>query len=177
MRLPRPSDGPLPRRRLALGRGTWAPFLLGLACAHAPAPRTDDRAAAEALREVQETYRRAWLANDASAVLGVFAPDAVLLPHHGLNPVLGVDAIRQFWFAPGPPTGITLLELEYEEIAAEGDRGLVRGRSRVEWTVRRGSELERWANAGTFLTLLRRGPDGVWRITHHVWDDPPNQRR
>ena len=52
----------------------------------------------------------------------------------------------------------------------------MRGRSRVDWTVAKDATLERWTNAGTFLTVLRRGADGAWRITHHMWDDPPNQR-
>ena len=27
-------------------------------------------------------------------------------------------------------------------------------------------------NAGTYLMVLRRQPDGEWRITHRMWDDP-----
>lgn len=148
-------------------------LVLEAGCAHSPAT---EPSSTDALREVHEAYRRAWLANDQEGVLRLFDRGAVLLPHHGLAPVVGLDAIRQFWFAPGPPTKITVLELDYDEIVADGPRGLVRGRSRVQWTVQRGSELERWGNSGTFLTVLRRGDDGVWRITHHVWDDPPNQR-
>jgi ketosteroid isomerase-like protein len=27
-------------------------------------------------------------------------------------------------------------------------------------------------NAGTYLMVLRRAPDGAWQITHRMWDDP-----
>ena len=149
-------------------------LLLVASCAHTrPAA---DPSSADALRAVHEAYRKAWLANDREGVLRLFDRDAVLLPHHGLEPVVGLEAIRQFWFAPGPPTEITLFEQDYDEVTADGSHGLVRGRSRVQWTVQKDSELEHWRNAGTFLTVLRRGDDGAWRITHLVWDDPPNQR-
>ena len=150
-------------------------LVLAMACAHGSASQPPE-SEARALREVHEAYRRAWLANDTEGVMRLFAPDAVLMPHHGLAPVVGAEAIRAFWFAPGPPTVITRLDLELDEVSVQGAIGLVRGRSHVEWTVEKGSTPERWANAGTFLTLLRRGSDGAWRITHHMWDDPPNRR-
>jgi uncharacterized protein (TIGR02246 family) len=152
-----------------------AAVVLTMACAHGgPARPPEDET--RALREVHEAYRRAWLASDTEGVMRLFAADAVLMPHHGLAPVVGPEAIRAFWFSPGPPTVITRLDLELDEISVQEATGLVRGRSHVEWTVEKGSALERWANAGTFLTVLRRGPDGAWRITHHMWDDPPNRR-
>ena len=147
---------------------------LATACAHSEARSPD--ADATAIREVHAEYRRAWLANDSEGVLRLFTPDAVLLPHHGLAAVVGVEAIRGFWFAPGPPTTITRLDLDLEEVSIHGDTGVVRGRSQVAWTVQQPSGLERWENAGTFLTVLRRDADGRWRISHHMWDDPPNRR-
>jgi uncharacterized protein (TIGR02246 family) len=147
---------------------------LGAACAHGGARSAD--ADVQALRTVNDAYRRAWLANDSEGVMRLFAPDAVLMPHHGLQPVVRAEQIRAFWFAPGPATTITRLDLQLDDIAVRDDTGLVRGRSEVEWTVARDGEVERWRNAGTFLTVLRRGPDGAWLITHHMWDDPPNQR-
>jgi uncharacterized protein (TIGR02246 family) len=131
---------------------------------------------AEAVRALHEAYRRAWLANDAEGVMRLFAPEAVLLPHHGLASIVGADEIRAFWFGLGPTTTITRLDLELDEVSVREDTGLVRGRSRVDWTVAKDATLERWTTAGTFLTVLRRGADGAWRITHHMWDDPPNQR-
>ena len=64
---------------------------------------------------------------DAQGVMRLFAPDAVLMPHHGLSPVVGGEAIRVFLFAPGPPTIITLLDLELDEVSVRDDTGLVRG--------------------------------------------------
>src|SRR5262245_22443293 len=100
---------------------------LGLACAHGGGRPAE--ADVQALPAVHDAYRRAWLANDAEGVMRLFAPEAVLLPHHGLPAVTGSEAIRAFWFAPGPPTTITRLDLELDEVSVRDDTGLVRGRS------------------------------------------------
>src|SRR5258708_22677518 len=60
------------------------------------------------IRTILETYRSAWLANDADAVLRLFTEDAVLMPHHGVEPVLATKAAPASWFpAARPPTTTT----------------------------------------------------------------------
>jgi uncharacterized protein (TIGR02246 family) len=132
----------------------------------------------EAVRGVHEAYRRAWLANDGEAVRVNFAGDAVLLPHHGLAPVEGMAAIKQFWWpADAKLTTVTRFEASYDEIGGCGSIGFVRGRSHVEWTVMENGQLEKFSNSGTFLTLMRKLPNGAWKITHQMWDDPPNLKQ
>jgi uncharacterized protein (TIGR02246 family) len=132
----------------------------------------------DAITKLNETYRQAWLANDAAAVRRTFTQDAVLLPHHGLDPVVGMTAINQFWWpVDAPATTITRFETTYDEIGGCGPIAFVRGKSRVEWTVDEKSGKTKFSNAGTYLTLMRKTPDGTWKITHQMWDDPPNQRR
>lgn len=125
------------------------------------------------VRSVLEAYRAAWLASDADAVLRIFTEDAVLMPHHGVEPVVGKRAARAFWFPAGPPTTITAFTQTIDQI--DGDCGLayVRGHSKVEWTTGSGPDAKRSANAGTNLTILRRQDDGSWRVVVMMWDDPP----
>ncbi len=130
------------------------------------------------VRAVLEQYRSAWLANDAEAVLRLFTADAVLLPHHGVEPVVGIEAARAFWFPKGgPPTTITEFALTVDETGGSGDLAFARGHSRLAWVTGEGAAAKRSSNAGTWLTLLGRQPDGSWRITHQMWDDPPAQTR
>jgi hypothetical protein len=75
--------------------------LLGLACRSGV--RKDSAADTRGVRAVNEAYRVAWLAGDSAAVLRLLAPDAVLLPHLGDPPVVGLAAIRDFWWSPDAP--------------------------------------------------------------------------
>ena len=132
----------------------------------------------ERIRAVSRSYCDAWLANDEAAVLRLFTKDAVLLPHHGLEPVVGEASIRAFWFPKsGPPTTVTTLTQTVDEIGGSGDIAYLRGHSAVSWVSGTGTAAKTSSNAGTFLNILRRQPDGAWLITHQMWDDPPNQTR
>jgi uncharacterized protein (TIGR02246 family) len=128
------------------------------------------------IRGVMRDYEKSWLANDEEGVMRLFTEDAVLLPHHGVEPRVGKSAARAFWFPKGgPPTTVTELSHTIDEIGGSGDLAYLRGHSRVAWTTGTGVSARKSGNAGTVLVLLRRQPDGSWRITHQMWDDPPNR--
>ncbi len=130
------------------------------------------------IRAVSEAYCAAWLANDEAAVLALFSRDAVLLPHHGLDPVVGEKAIRAFWFPKdGPPTTVTKLTQRIDEVGGTCDLAYMRGHSAVGWISGKGPDAKVSSNAGTFLNLLRKQADGAWLITHQMWDDPSNLPR
>ena len=130
------------------------------------------------VRTVLERYRTAWLANDAAGVRSTFAKDAVLMPHHGLDPVVGMAAINEFWWpvnAANTTTTITRFIQTTDEVGGSGTLAYVRGRSQVDWSVADKSGTQNWHTGGNFLALLKKQPDGRWLISHLMWDDPPNQ--
>ena len=129
-----------------------------------------------AIRMVLERYRLGWLANDAEEVRRRFTNDAVLLPHHGLAPVVGMSAIREFWW-PVSTTKTTIVRFVQlvDEIGGGDALAYVRGRSEVAWSVEDQGKVQHWHNAGNFMAILRKQPDGKWLMSHLIWDDPPNQ--
>jgi uncharacterized protein (TIGR02246 family) len=132
---------------------------------------------AAAIRAVLERYRAAWLANDADGVRSTFTKDAVLIPHHGLAPVVGMAAINEFWWpASTAKTTITKFTQTTDEIGGQGSLAYVRGRSEVAWTQEDASGQQKWRTGGNYMALLEKQADGQWRMTHLIWDDPPNQR-
>ena len=137
---------------------------------HAPALTETDHAD---IRHTIEAYRRAWLEGNADAVLGAFTTDAVLLPHHGDAPVVGLDAIRRYWFPPGPPTVIDELDITVDEVDGNGLVAFARGTDRVRWSTRSSGATSHHVSSGTYLNAMRKGTDGRWRIRVHMWDDPP----
>ena len=59
------------------------------------------------VRDAVQNYVKAWLSNDADAVMATLTDDIVLQPHHGVESVIGSEAVRAWWFPEGPPTVIT----------------------------------------------------------------------
>jgi uncharacterized protein (TIGR02246 family) len=141
--------------------------------------KDEDLAAADvtAIHATIEVYRRSWLGGDADGVLSTFTEDAVLLPHHGDPPITGKPAIREYWFAPGPPTRITELTLTVERTSGNASLAFVHGHDSVAWTTRIEGTETRFANAGTYLNVMKKMSHGAWLIQAHIWDDPAKERR
>lgn len=102
---------------------------------------------------------------DIDRVLAYYAEDAVLLPP-GEQPVVGRARIRPRYeslFASVTPE----IEVHIAEACVDGSMGFVRGRNGGR-VVPRDTGEPRALDDG-FLMLLRRGPDGAWRISHLVW--------
>lgn len=123
----------------------------------------------QAVRAAAAAYASAWLTNDADAVMATFVAEPVLSPS-GLQFLEGQKAARDFWFPDGgTPTTVSIFELDELEVSGSGDMGYVRGTFELEFEYA-GSE---YRNSGKYVFLLKKMPDGVWRITHHIWDDFP----
>ncbi len=129
-----------------------------------------------AVRAVIETYRTSWLADNAEGVLKTFTQDAVLLPHHGGTPVVGRQALKDFWWSAGTiPVKLIKLDITVDEVGGDCHVAYARGHDAISWSVDEGGTRKSYANSGTYLNVFRKMPDGTWRISHHMWDDPSNQ--
>jgi uncharacterized protein (TIGR02246 family) len=130
-----------------------------------------------AIQALLEQFRNGWLTGNSDAVRSTFTRDAVLMPHHGVPPVVGMPAINEFWWpANSPKTTITGFTQTLDEIGGNGSIGYVRGRSEVAWNIETGKDTENWRTGGNFMAVVRKQADGKWLISHLIWDDPPNQR-
>lgn len=120
------------------------------------------------IRRIAERFVQGWLDDDEEAVMTTLSPDAVLLPHHGVTPVAGMDAIRGFWFPDrGPSTRVIVFDQTYDEIDEVGEIGYARGRFVLEFE----SDGATHRNEGNYLMLFRRDLTGEWKITHRIWND------
>lgn len=144
--------------------------LIGASFAFASyADETDDVAALKAL---DQAYKREWMDFDPEGVMSLFTEDATLVPHHGDDPVVGADAIRQFWFDPSySPTIVTDWERVPQEVLVIGDVGIVRGRARLTWEY---EGVRTRAPEGNYVLIATRQTDG-WRIRMLTWNDDPRE--
>ncbi len=123
----------------------------------------------EAVKAAQQAYVDAWLANDADAVMATLTDDAIMIPHHGVDPIVGTEAIRQFWFPPdAPPTVVTHLTNSITGLEGVSGQAIVWGRSDLAFEY----DGVTYSNAGNYLSVLRKGADGSWRIARRIWNDP-----
>ena len=137
-------------------------------------PNADDAAL---IRAVLERYRTSWLANDPVGVQSCFTEDAVLMPHHGLDPIVGRKAINDFWFASSSAkTVVSKFERTIDEIGGDGSVSFVRGHSEVVWRIEDKGTAQEWRTHGSYLAILKKKPGSGWLITHLMWDDVPNER-
>jgi len=130
------------------------------------------------IKQTIEAYRIGWLQGDPGGVQNTFDKDAVLIPHHGDRPVVGIEAIKSYWWPKNASTTkIVRLDITIDEIGGDGCYAFVRGNDSVEWIMIISAGEQKYGNTGTYLNVMRKQADGSWRILQHMWDDPANQRR
>jgi len=98
-------------------------------------------------------------------VLQYYTADAIWMPP-GQAAVVGRAAIRGRYeelFASFTPQIVPTIE----EACVAGDLGFVRGHNGGQVVDRKSGAARALDDA--YLMLLRRGPDGAWRISHLMW--------
>lgn len=119
------------------------------------------------LRALSDGYVEAWLHNDRQGVMGVLAPEAVFIPHHGVKPKIGWAEIDAFWFPGGKAVG-TVTDFRHDITAVSGDEddAIIYGRSDLSWQ----DDRQRYRWIGNFLFVTRK-EQGRWVITHMMSSD------
>ena len=128
------------------------------------------------IKQAHSRYETAWLKGNADEVRVLFTDDCVLLPPHGDKPHVGQKGLSEFWFPPdAPPTTVTKLVLTPEKINGDGEIATAWGTFEVAWTTVQDGKSTESSHKGIFLNVLRKQPDGEWKFTHHMWDQPVAQ--
>jgi ketosteroid isomerase-like protein len=129
-----------------------------------------------AIKAIMEAYRTAWLRGDASGVLQTFTSSSVLSPAQGADPVVGLQEIEKYWWPSNvPETKILQLDISVDQMEGDGCLAFARGSDTVAWsTSQKGNVTKTW-HKGKYLNVMKKMPDGNWRILQHMWDDQPNE--
>lgn len=128
----------------------------------------------EALRALDQSFAKAWLepgdAARSEAVLALFAPDAVVYPGDGAEPVSGLEELQRFWFAAGAPP-VTVLSHEREASTIEGSSALAAITGRCTIGLMRDGVRE--LREGHYIIHARPDAAGHWKIERMMWSDRP----
>ena len=120
--------------------------------------RGGSEADVEAIREIWKTYSTARVAGDADVWLSLWDEGGIQMPPGA--PARGKDVLDQIipeGFAAG---GVSSMNIYPEEVTVAGGWAYTRGTYDSERVV--GGKAVRVD--GKFLTILKRQPDGTWRI-------------
>lgn len=138
--------------------------LLALHCG--PKKPADTHAADEAtIRTLNQEWYKAYKANDADAIVALYAEDAVVSPP-GAPPARGHAAIRELMvkdMADAAAAGITLNDAHTSDFGVSGDIGWEWGTFTV--TDKSGATVDK----GKFVSVFAR-KNGKWVIERDIWN-------
>jgi len=156
-------------------------MLLGASChlaQHRPGPAAEPDKRAEdvaAIKRLTDDWHNAWLAGDADALAALYTDDPVLLPQNQ-PAVIGKEAIH------------SLYQSVFDEYTFEGGGELMEVEVSGDWafywntyalTAKPKAGGEPLEDTGKAVFIVRRQPDGVWRIARLIAnsDEPPADNR
>jgi uncharacterized protein (TIGR02246 family) len=126
-----------------------------------------------AIRALDSVFVQGWLRDDTSAVLSVFARDAALLPP-GSAPVVGVDAIRAYWWPrDGSRTQIRSFKRDIAEIEGTSAMAFIRGTATLAWAYTKDGKTNEQTGRSNDMIVVARDASGQWRIVRQVWNTVP----
>ena|SRR5690348_5290812 len=156
---------------------TLLALLVVLSCASTAVRAQADTSLTETdrrqIRALDAQFIQAWLRDDTTGVLRLFADDAVLVPPNAA-PVVGRAAIRAWWWPrDGSRTRILAFERQIDEI--NGNHGLAfsRGIASLRWTYEKNGRTTKQASRSNDFFVLARGADGGWKIVRQIWNARP----
>ena len=127
----------------------------------------------EIIRLIPDAYTNGFLEEDRDAIMGLFFEDAVLIPHHGDTPVIGLEPIKEhFWPPDSPPFRVDKFKLIQVETDGSGNLAYTRGTSEIEFSMNINGVWNTYSNAGNFLMIFRKNLDNNWYISRYIWNDP-----
>ncbi len=138
-----------------------------LAACAPPTTGQDTEVDRQAIRELNDVYTAGVNSENADALAALYTDDAVLL-WEGRPAVVGRSNIRAA-LAQFLALGDFQMSATVEEVEVVGDLGYFWGYARGMLTDSSGNESAVDIN---YLVILKRQPDGSWKFSHHMNNNP-----
>jgi ketosteroid isomerase-like protein len=130
-------------------------------------------AARSQILALDSAFVRGWLRDDTTAVLNIFAADAVLQPPN-VAPVTGHAAIRAYWWpSDGSRTKIRAFEHRIVEMIGSSTFAIVRGTSTLQWSYTKDGKTTENTSRSNDLRVYAMDAAGSWRVIRQAWTAMP----
>ena len=145
-------------------------LVLALAFASACAPKVNDPAAVQAVKQSVETFAKAMNAGDGEALVSVMTEKTIYADNH-FPVVVGRSAVKQMYDAQfGMFTAV--FQAPVDEVRVVGDLAVSRGTWTITLTPKAAGPAP-ITDSGSWMAISSRQPDGTWK-----WDSlVPNSNR
>jgi uncharacterized protein (TIGR02246 family) len=124
----------------------------------------EDKASVKA---VDEEWARAAKAGDGQAIAALYTTDAVLLPPG--EPIVKGEAAKKYWVDFGNgyagPTELNTMTVE-----GGGDVATAIGTYKMTLTEKKPGAKPLPTDEGKYIEVLKRQPDGSWKIAYDIWN-------
>lgn len=125
------------------------------------------------IKQLESDYVSGWFAQDQqNAVLKVFEDAAVFIPHHGDEPVIGLENLRKFFWPDG--VGGIVHDFNHYPDAIEGNSRMawIRGRFDIKYSWINVSDTTTTINKGNYVLIARKQENSTWKIATFIFNDP-----
>lgn len=120
---------------------------------------------AGSIAELDERFRQSILEGDWATFAGLYADSAVLMPPNA-TAVIGRQAIVDWFSRPG----LQISAFTAASASIEGTEDLAYNRGTYSLTFVPPGTADPMTEKGKYLWIVRKGADGVWRISADIWN-------
>ncbi len=118
------------------------------------------------LRTINTQFDTAFNTKNPSAIGGLYADNAVVMPAPAGAPVVGATAIQEF-FAGLIKAGVIEHKLTLADAVEDGNLAYQRG----QWAAAMVDEAgQKQTFGGNVHLVYRKQPDGAWKAVTHIWN-------
>ncbi|HEU4955905.1 MAG TPA: DUF4440 domain-containing protein [Gemmatimonadales bacterium] len=121
-----------------------------------------------AVREADVAWGKAATAGDAAALTAFYASDAVLMPP-GSPSIKGSEGIGKF-FAGMTSAFNTQFELTTSAVDGRGDLAFSTGQYTATLTPKKAGAKPMPTEKGKYLGVMKKQPDGSWKLIYDIWN-------
>lgn len=119
------------------------------------------------VHNLPERFTSGWTRSNPKQVMELFSRNAIFIPHDGVRPKVGWNAINKFWFANKGAAGtVTAFRMTVDGLSATSDHAILWGKSDLHWQDK--ATAYHWL--GFYLMAVER-THGRWRISHLMSSD------